>query len=155
MNDYVSRSELSPVERTAPRAASPVPAVQPVSASRQSADRQTSDTYSTAPLRDGAAIDDDVASAAEYAKVHVEIADILADLRSAGAIAPGVDAAADAIQSLMPVPIILVPLPPASKEAVEHAAVIARRMVEQAAYAHAAQAQLRRGTVDQVLASAN
>jgi len=55
----------------------------------------------------------------------------------------------------MPVPIILVPLPPASKEAVEHATVIARRMVEQAAYAKAAQGAISRATVDQVLASAN
>ncbi len=155
MNDFVSRSELSPVERTAPRAPSPVQAVQPVSAIPFPTDRPSPATQQATPARDIAIIDDDVASAAEYAKIHVEIADILADLQSASATAPSADAAAGAIQSLMPRPIILVPLPPASKEAVEHAAVIARRMVEQAGYAHAAQAPVRRGTVDQVLAQAN
>lgn len=155
MNDFVSRSELSPVDRTAPRAPSPVQAVQPVAASPFLTDRQPAPKPQEAPVRDIATIDEDVASAAEYAKIHVEIADILADLQSPGATPSSVDAAAGAIQSLMPRPIILVPLPPASKEAVEHAAVIARRMVEQAAYAHAAQAPLRRGTVDQVLAQAN
>ena len=154
MNDFVSRSDISPVERTAPRASSPVQAVQPVSASALPADRAASARQPDAPAQDVARIDEDVASAAEYAKIHVEIADILADLQSAGTAAPSVAAAADAIQSLMPRAIILVPLPPASKEAVEHAAVIARRMVEQASYAHAAQAPLHRGTVDQVLASA-
>lgn len=100
-----------------------------------------------------AVIDDEVASAAEYAKVHARIADILADLRS-GHTATSVDAAAESIQSLMPVPIILVPLPPASKEAVEHAALLAKRMADQAVYARAAHAPVSRGTVNQIASAA-
>ena len=152
MSDYGSRSEVSPIDRAASRALSTVQAVPPASSSRS--DREAPGARSAAPQIDLASIDEDVASAAEYAKVHVEIADILADLRSATN-PPSVEAAAGAIQAMMPVPIILVPLPPASKEAVEHAAVIARRMVEKAAYAHLAQGSPGRGTVDQLLASAN
>ncbi len=152
MSDYGSRSEVSPIDRAASRALSTVQAVPPASSGRS--DREAPGAHSAAPQIDLASIDEDVASAAEYAKVHVEIADILADLRSATN-PPSVEAAAGAIQAMMPVPIILVPLPPASKEAVEHAAVIARRMVEKAAYAHLAQGSPGRGTVDQLLASAN
>lgn len=152
MNDYGSRSEVSPIDRAATRALSPVQAVPPASLSRSG--REAPGARGAASQVDLASIDEDVASVAEYAKVHVEIADILADLRSATN-PPSVEAAAGAIQALMPVPIILVPLPPASKEAVEHATVIARRMVEQAAYAKAAQGAISRATVDQVLASAN
>lgn len=152
MSDYGSRREVSPIDRATPRALSPVQPVPPASGGRS--DREAPGARTTAPQIDRASIDEDVASAAEYAKVHVEIADILADLRSATN-PPSIDAAAGAIQALMPVPIILVPLPPASKEAVEHAAVVARRMVEQAAYAQMAQSSVNRGTVDQVLASAN
>jgi hypothetical protein len=151
MSHYGSRSELSPIDRTAPRALSPVQAVPPASAG--GTDREAPGAHSAAPQIDRASIDEDVASVAEYAKVHVEIADILADLRSVTD-ATSVEAAAGAIQALMPMPIILVPLPPASKAAVEHAAVIARRMVERAAYAHVAQGSPGRAMVDQVLASA-
>ena len=52
---------------------------------------------------------------------------------------------------MLPAPQVLVPLPPASKEAVESTIRIAKRIAEQAAYAHAAQANVRRGAVDQIL----
>ncbi|MFZ2997965.1 hypothetical protein [Sphingobium sp.] len=154
MNDYVSRSEVSPVDRASVRAAAPVQAVQPVSASAGTAmpDRDPSPSRAIAPSFDTADIDGDVASAAEYVKIHAEISSILADLNTNGG-STSVSGAADAIQSLIPTPIILVPLPPASKDAVEHAAVIAKRMVEQAVFAQAAQAPLRRGTVEQVMST--
>ena len=151
MNDYGSRSEVSPIDRAATRALSPVQAVPPASLGRSG--REAPGARGAASQVDLASIDEDVASVAEYAKVHVEIADILADLRSATN-PPSVEAAAGAIQALMPVPIILVPLPPASKEAVEHAADVARRIVARAAHAHAGQAHLQRATVEQVAVSA-
>ena len=97
--------------------------------------------------------EDDLASAAEYAKMHARVADILADLRAEGGEA-SVEAADAAIQTMLPAPIILVPLPPASKEAVESAVMLGKRIAEQAGYAHAAQAHLKRGAVDQILSSA-
>ena len=151
MNEYLSRSELSQVDRVNPRASSAVPAVQPVAA------QQGVDPHAGRPDQGKAGPDlseDDLASAAEYAKVHARVADILAKLRSAST-APAIEGAEAEIQSLLPAPIILVPLPPASREAVESAVTLGKRIVEQASYAHAAQAHLKRGTVDQVLSTGN
>lgn len=151
MNEYVSRSDLTQVDRVTPRPPSAVPAVQPVAA------QQGIDSHS-GKLQDGGAAatlarsEDDLASAAEYAKVHARVADILAELRSASTDQAVEGAAAD-IQSLVPAPIILVPLPPASKEAVESAVTLGKRIAEQASYAHAAQAHVKRGTVDQLLST--
>lgn len=96
--------------------------------------------------------DEEIASAADYAKVHARIADILADIRSE--VRPqSVEGAQMEIQSMLPAPIILVPLPPASKETMESTVLLAKRIAEQASYAQAAQAHLKRGTVDQILAT--
>lgn len=148
MNDYVSRSDLTPVDRAGVRASSPVQAVQPVAASR-SAQAPVRDTVQPDPSTNTVIVDDDLASVAEYAEVHARIADILAGLQSS---ASTVNDAAGAIQQMIPRPMVLVPLPPASKEAVEHAAVLAKRIVERASYSHNAQANVARGTVDQVTA---
>lgn len=150
MNDYVSRSELTPVDRAVSRAPSPVQAVPPVAASR-SAEAPVREKVQPAPQTRAVVVDDDLASVAEYVEVHARISEILADLQSGGG---SVDDAAGAIQAMIPRPMVLVPLPPASKEAVEHAAVLARRIVERASYSHAAQAHLSRGTVEQVTTSA-
>ena len=146
MNEYVSRSELSQVDRVATRAPAAASAVQPPPAT-QSATQQSG----RAPEWEAPSLlsEDDLASAAEYAKVHARVADILAELRSAGA--TSVEGAQEEIQSMLPAPMILVPLPPASKEAVESAVTLGKRIAQQASYAHAAQAHLRRGTVDQLL----
>lgn len=150
MSDYLSRNEISPVERSATRAPSAVSAVQPVSASvTVNSNGRSARSAGNAPSDDQTA-EADIASSAEYAKVHARIADILADLRSQGS-STTVDGAAEEIQSMLPAPQVLVPLPPASKEAVESSIRIARRIAEQAAYAHAAQANVRRGTVDQIV----
>ncbi|MEC3950477.1 hypothetical protein [Sphingobium sp. HWE2-09] len=149
MNDYVSRIELTPVDRAVSRAPSSVQAVQPVAASR-STQLPLQETAKATPPDEGIVVDEDMASAAEYVEVHARISEILADLQST---AGSVDDAAGAIQAMIPRPIVLVPLPPASKEAVEHAAVLAKRIVERASYAHGAQAHVARGTVDQVTAS--
>ncbi|WP_088184441.1 hypothetical protein [Sphingobium sp. Z007] len=149
MNDYVSRSELPPIDRAVSRAPSPAQAVQPVAASRATP-APLSGAAKTPPPVDGVVVDDDLASIAEYVEVHARIADILADLQSG---VSGVDDAADAIQAMIPRPMVLVPLPPASKEAVEHAAVLAERIVQRASYAHRAHAQVSRGTVEQIAAA--
>src|SRR3546814_11701651 len=83
--------------------------------------------------QDQAGAEESIATSAEYAKVHARIADILGELRSLGGAAT-VDGAADEIQSMLPTPQVLVPLPPASKEAVESTIRIAKRIAEQAAY---------------------
>ncbi|BDD67292.1 hypothetical protein Sj15T_23130 [Sphingobium sp. TA15] len=147
MNNYISRTELS-VERSATRAPSAVSAIQPVSSSGTAQQGDQSPRHSMA--QDQAGAEESIATSAEYAKVQARIADILGELRSLGGAAT-VDGAADEIQSMLPTPQVLVPLPPASKEAVESTIRIAKRIAEQAAYAHAAQANIRRGAVDQIL----
>lgn len=151
MNEYVSRSDLTQVDRVSSRTPSAVPAVQPVAA-QQAMDAQTGKPQDGGP--NTGLSEDDLASAAEYAKVHARVADILAELRSAS-VAPTVEGAEAEIQTLLPAPMILIPLPPASKEVVEAAVTLGKRIAEQASYAHAAQAHLRRGTVDQVLSTGN
>lgn len=148
MNDYFSRSEVSPVERSATRAPSAVSAVQPVSSSATV--RQGGGSSAQTSQDDQAPAEGRIASSAEYARVHARIADILAELSSQGTTAT-VDGAAEEIQSMLPSPQVLVPLPPASREAVESSIRIARRLAEQAAIAHAAQANIRHGAVDQIV----
>lgn len=146
MNEYLSRSELTQVDRVTTRAPAAVSVVQPVS-STTGADSQGN----RAPQGEAPSLlpEDDLASAAEYAKVHARVADILAELRSAET--SSFDGAQAEIQSLVPAPMILVPLPPASKETIESAVTLGKRIAQQASYAHAAQAHVRRGTVDQLL----
>jgi hypothetical protein len=149
MDEYRSRTELSPVDRTVVRSLAPAQAVQPVAASRAS-DGPDVRARAPAPRAEKADIDQDLASVAEYVEVHARIAEILSDL-GRGAIS--VDDAAGAVQGMIPKPIVIVPLPPASREAVEHAAAVAKRIVERAAYAHASQAHLSRQAVEQIAAS--
>jgi hypothetical protein len=149
MDDFLSRTELSPVDRTVVRGPAPAQAVQPVAASRAS-DGPDTRARTPAPRPEQADIDQDLASVAEYVEVHARIAEILSDLDS-GAIS--VDDANSAVQGMIPKPIVIVPLPPASREQVEHAAAVAKRIVERAAYAHAAQAHLPRHAVEQIAAS--
>ena len=141
MNDYFSRSEISPVERSGNRLPSAMPAIRPPSSATARQGKAPDDQ---------AGLEDSIASSAEYARVHARIADILAELRVQGGTAT-VEGAADEIQSMLPAPQVLVPLPPASREAVESTVRIAKRLAEQAAYAHAAQANIRRGAVDQIV----
>lgn len=151
MNDYVSRAELTPVDRAVVRAPSSAAAVQPVAASRANDALTRDGRRGVAPPEQPDAAQE-LASVAEYVEVHARIAEILADLSAGRA---DVQGATDAVDAMIPRPIVIVPLPPASKEAVEHAAAVAKRIVERAAYAHAAQAHLARGAVEQIAASAS
>ncbi|MCI4591588.1 hypothetical protein MOK15_16005 [Sphingobium sp. BYY-5] len=149
MDDYVSRTELSSVDRAVVRAPSPVSVVQPVAAGR--ANESATQERRTAVARpEPSSASQELASVAEYVEVHARIAEILADLNAG---TTDVDGAAGAIQAMIPKPMVLVPLPPASKEAVEHAAVLAKRIVERASYAHVAQGHPSRGTVEQIASS--
>ncbi|BBD98907.1 hypothetical protein SAMIE_1024080 [Sphingobium amiense] len=143
MDEFRSRTEIAPVDRSVVRAAAPAPAVKPVTAS-QGADgpaaraRRAPSEVAAKPL------DDDLASVAEFVEVHARVSAILSDL-DAGSLD-----VEDATSQLVPKPIVIVPLPPASREAVEHAETVAKRIVERASYAHSAHAQISRGTVEHI-----
>jgi hypothetical protein len=158
MNEYQSRSEITPVDRVKRTVAvvPSVPAVTPVKA-----DTPAATVAQAAPAPVGNAVDlaagseEQLASAAEYARVHASIADILAGLRAKPSTnTPSVDEANSAITALLPQPVIIVPLPPASKEMVERAEMLAKAMADQAVQTRSAQAHLKPGTVDQILATA-
>ena len=86
MNEYFSRSEISPVDRSVVRAPVPAAAVQPVSATESSTEQgnmSASDARRQESFAvDIVAVDEDAAGAAEYARIHARIADILADMRA-------------------------------------------------------------------------
>lgn len=145
MDDYISRAELSPIDRTVVRASAPAQAVQPVTASRAN-DAPLPDSRAAAAEQDVADVDQDLASIAEYVEVHARISEILSGLNAGST---GVTDAVNSIQAMIPRPIVIVPLLPASKEAVEHAEAVARRIVERASYSHAAQAHVSRAVVEQ------
>lgn len=148
MNDYLSRGEIAPVDRGTSRPMA-VAAVQPISGSASA--RQNGRSHGNL-AGDEPGQENGIASLAEYARVHERIAEILSELR-APASRISVDAAAEEIQALLPTPMVIVPLPPVPKEAVESAIRIARRLAERAGLAHVAQANLRSGTADQLLSA--
>ncbi|WP_070157844.1 hypothetical protein [Sphingobium phenoxybenzoativorans] len=160
MNEYQSRSEIAPVDRVTRKVAAvpSVPAVTQVNADTQAA------AVSQAPVTPApadnavnlaAGSEEQLASAAEYARVHASIADILAGLRAGQSSNTQSNAEAEsAITALLPQPVIIVPLPPASKEMVERAVMLAKAMADQAQVTRSAQAHLKPGTVDQILATA-
>jgi hypothetical protein len=154
MNESLQTSELSSVDRAAIRPVAAASPVQPVGGAGASGSATEERARGGADGGLSQSSEEHLASAAEYARVHASISDILAGLRSSRA--DGISSAGDAEQAmlaLMPAPVIIVPLPPASREMVEHAAAIAREVADQAAFAQAVQARLKQGTVDQILAT--
>lgn len=142
MDDFRSRTQIAPVDRSVVRAVAPVPAVKAAAVRVTDAPETQARPVSAdaaAPPRDG-----DLASVAEFVEVHARVAAILSDL---GAGAMSVE---DATEQVIPRPFVFVPLPPASREAVEHAETVAKRIVERASYAHSAHAQLSRAMVEQI-----
>lgn len=152
MNDFVQRSEISPVDRVVLRPILPVTPVRSVSVFEQD-DRSAPVLAET--LKEGADIatgaEEQLAGAAETARTQAKVADILATIRAAGSDAQAVDSANAALQALVPTPIVIVPLP-ASKEMLEQAARVARSIVANASLARSAQATVQPVTVDQILA---
>ncbi len=156
MNDYLSRAELSPIERASARGSvMPVaPATLVVAqgggaqSSLEGKPQERHETAEVAPLDE-----QHLASAAEYAEVHARIANIMAEIRTTLPAVSSTDDVEDAVSSMLPSRVVIVPLPPASKDMVEHAEKVARDIAERAAQSVAAQAHIKPGTVDQMMAT--
>jgi hypothetical protein len=89
------------------------------------------------------------AVAANYAKLRADIADVVARLdppRPSGA--REALAANEAIMSLMPQPVVMLPMPPTNQHMVEFVAQVAQSVAGQAAMARAAQARVSPALVD-------
>lgn len=148
MDEFRPRTELSPVDRTMARPVTPVRTVQPAASSNGDVGADAN-AHPAVQRADPSGIDPDLASATQYAEVHARVSEILADLDQ-GMI--GVNDAADTIQGMIPRPMVIVPLPPASREAVLHAEAVAKRIVERAANSGSVHARLARAAVEQVVA---
>ena|GEM_PF-5626517 len=80
-------------------------------------------------------------AAADYARIHAEIADVLAGLQQSPANRPNTTDDADrAILALMPNPVVMLPQPPTDAQMVAFVAQVAQSMARQAAQTRAAQA---------------
>lgn len=93
---------------------------------------------------------DQGAAVADMARVQARIANVIANLQSDTS--PGaVTDAQDHIMALLPQPVVVLPMPPASPETIRFAEMIASKMIEQAAQARLAQASARPAVVDQLV----
>lgn len=156
MNDYLSRAELPPIDRASARGSvAPIsPAMQVASESEITAQAGSEKANDRAQTVDPSFEDEEhLASAAEYARVHARIASIMAGIRSAAPAAVSSYGAEEAVSSLLPARVVIVPLPPASKDMVERAEEVARDIAERSAQSVAAQAHVKPGTVDQMMAT--
>jgi len=152
MENYLSRQDIQPVDRVTRTA--------PVIFGATVAAQTSSDTAEQVKVveakAESAAVASEaqLASAAEYARIHAQIAETIAQIRSDGQSSSTSAAEAEAqLVSLLPAPVIIIPLPPASKDMVERAAMLAKEMAAQAAITRSAQAHVKPGTVDQILAT--
>lgn len=156
MNEYLSSGDITPIDRVSRSvsAVSGVLAGTGVGSGQAGQENQSRSTTSSAGADIAAGSEEHLASAAEYARVHARIADILADLRSGqDSSTAAQDTSLGEITGLMPQPVIVVPLPPATRDMVERAVLLAREIASQAAASRAAQAHVKPGTVDQILAA--
>jgi len=150
MNEFVPRIDSLTADRVAPPVRI-VPAVTPVHPSGASANG--AGQANVGGDSGEQARREHMASASDYARVQARIADILSqmDANIADRHAALLQAQSQ-IEGLRPEPTVIIPLPPASKDQIEHAIQVARTMAQEAALTRAAQANVGTGTVDQLLA---
>jgi hypothetical protein len=158
MNEYLPRSEpvssvASSMERGSRRlnSAEAVTATSPVADDQAlMKDRKPAAAAAPVPLDSTTLPSDDAAAAADVARVHQRIADILANLRNQSG-ASAVNTSNSQLQSLVSEPVVLLPMPPTSREAIEFAEQLAKSMIQQAAMARVAQTSPRAAAVDQLI----
>lgn len=152
MENYLSRQEIQPVDRI-PRIA---PAVFGATVTAQAGGDTAGQVHGEEEKAESAAIASEaqLASAAEYARIHAQIAETIAQIRSEAQSSAMSAAETEArLVSFLPAPVVIIPLPPANKDMVERAAMLAKEMAAQVAITRSAQAHLKPGTVDQILAT--
>jgi hypothetical protein len=155
MNDYFSRGDVSPVDRVSTRGVvAPVSSISFASNEGDPAQVASARANEAAEPAEASLQDEQhLASAAEYAKVHARIANIMASIRASAPAPTSTSQTDDAVSSLLPARVVIVPLPPASKDMVERAEEVARQIADRAAQSVAAQAHVKPGTVDQMMAT--
>lgn len=148
MYDFVPRIDSSATDvSAASRVVAPVSPVQPAASLAGSASDAGVGADSGAEARR-----QHMASAADYARVHARISQILAEMDSALSSIPSQQMAASQMDGMLPQSTVIVPLPPATSESMERAIQIAQNMARQAALARSSHSGINSGTVSQILA---
>lgn len=147
MNDFLARNSNIQPSRTAERAGK---AVLETQASNQTGSRRDGDARAGQPDAD---LEQQLSTAAEVAEAQAKVAALLSELgMMQDAAAIDADALEAQIVGLMPRPMVIVPLPPANRDAVERAVQIAETIRASAVLALATQANVESGVVEGVLA---
>lgn len=142
MSEFASRIEAIAADRAAPVRAMPA-----VTGPERAAGGSTSGDGGGAE-HDEQARRDHMASASDYARVQARIADILADVDATTSEPVAArDEAANRLEALKALPVVIVPMPPACVEQIERAVALVRDMAEKASLARSAQAKVQPGTV--------
>jgi len=150
MHEFAPRTDAIATDRSPPvRIVPAVAAVQPSGRAAGAAD-----DAGVGGDRGGEARREHMASAADYARVQARIAEILSKMTESSGPSLARLKADDEIEAMLPRTNIIIPMPPASTEAIERALRLARDMASQAELTRAAQANVDSGTVAQIMASA-
>jgi hypothetical protein len=143
MNEYLPRSE--PVASGVSAGERGVSGVAAVTAAIPVAAHAEADAQRDSQLREKSAV------AASYARLQADIADVVARLDPPRPNGSGDALVADqALLSLMPQPVVVLPLPPADQSMIEFVALVAQSVASQAALARAAQSRVSPALVDAV-----
>ncbi|MBK5264906.1 MAG: hypothetical protein JJE34_06690 [Alphaproteobacteria bacterium] len=143
MNDFLARNSNIQPSRSVERASK---AVLESQASQQAAtrhNRESAGKAAIARLADNVDVDQQVSSAADVAEAQAKIADLLMDIsmmRNAAHVEP--DAIEAQIAALLPKPMVIVPMPPANRDAIERAIETAETIRASAVVALSAQANV-------------
>lgn len=141
MNDFLARNSNLQPSRLAERAGR---AVLETQASGSTPERQQGRSGAGAPEAD---LEKQLSTAAEVAEAQAKVAALLSEIaRSNDAL--DVDALEGQITALLPRPTVIVPLPPADRDAVERAIEIAKSIRAAAMLSMSAQANVDPGTAE-------
>lgn len=155
MNEFLPRTEpVVPATSATERIAAVVRTVAPASATASRTDARVTAQAARgadAASQSGISVSEDALAraAANQARVHKGVADTLQRLADR----PRNDSAAlgeaeDSLIALMPQPVVVLPLPPASQEMMEFVSGVTQAIARQAAIARAAQANVSPAMVD-------
>lgn len=105
-------------------------------------------THADANAQQDAQLTDRSAAVASYARLQADIADVVARLEPPRTTSADAGKAEQQLLSLMPQPVVVLPMPPTDQKMIEFVAQVAQSLASQAAMARAAQASISPATVE-------
>lgn len=147
MNDFLARNSNLQPSRLAERAGK---AVLEAQASSSTPERDRHGRSEAVAVE--ADFEKQLSTASEVAQAQAKVAALLSELSIVSDVALSMDALEGQIAALLPHPTVIVPLPPADRDAVERAIQIAESIRASAMLALSAQANVEPGVAEGVLA---